>query len=216
MSETAFFVQKHKNLFSWTKEQPLNFVNLISQKIPNKINLNDSYDKINDTILNYYNKSKEKPIEKEIENKNSFSKNKNIDMNKILKNTFEKPGKIINENDINNFSASARASFSAYSNGNKNRKYRNSMDFNKSNFTEFLSFKEKGSVLDSFNFNLNKSEKKNNSNNLNSDFLRLELMNINFYSKKDINNIKDNHNYRNKFCNIHRRTKSVLTDLDYL
>jgi len=188
-AETAFFAKKHKNMFSWTGEQPLNFLNLPSPKISNRIDLNDSYEKINEVITNYYGKCKEK--------KPSISKN--ADLIKRIKNRFEKGGKILDEKDDNNFNFNFNSNF-------------NGIKFNKTSSTgSFKDFKDKGSIID----NWNKFDKKNN---LNSDILRLELMNLNCYSQKDINSIKgiDKFGIENKNNNKKRRTMSLFTDLDNL
>jgi hypothetical protein len=160
-------------------------VNLGSPKVAvsNKINLNDSYEKINEVITNFYGNCKEK--------KPSISKN--ADLIKRMKNRFEKGAKISDEQD--------RA--------NSNSKGFNSLGFK-------TSYNGKGSVLDNWNkfdkkiFN---SGVKLNENNLNSDILRLELMNLNCFSQKDINSIKgiDRFGSSNK-----RRTVSMLSGLEIL
>lgn len=165
-------------MFSWTGNQPLNFLNLASPKT-NKINLNDSYEKINEAITNIYGKCKEK--------KPSISKN--ADLIKRMKNRFEKGGKILDE------------------------KYNSGPSLNSLRFRNSSKVNERGSVTD----NWNKFDKKifgGTENNLNSDILRLELMNLNCYSQKDINSIRG----VEKFANTQkvRRTKSTISDLNNL
>jgi hypothetical protein len=108
-----------------------------------------------------------------------------------MKTRIEKGGKIIDEKDT-------------YNNNHNNLNNLNNLNFNKNSLTGL--FKDKENIE-----NWNKIDKRNN---LNSDILRLELMNLSCYSKKDINYIKGIDKFG--IINKQRKAKSALNDLDYL
>lgn len=120
---------------------------------------------------------------------------KNAEKIKRLKNSFEKAGKLIDDNFANK----------------KLNKFNNLQgSFNKK-FSQTDYFKK----LDERIFDDN-----DNKNNINSDLLRLELMNLNCYTQKDIKSINGNGN-GNGFSSMNnfykeRRTKSTFSLLDKL
>jgi hypothetical protein len=159
-------------------------------------NNNNNNNKIN--LNNSFEILKRFSIEK---NDNKISSSKNAEKIKRLKNLFEKSGKFLYE-DMDMISP---------------QRYNNLQgSFNKK-FIESEFYKKNDKRI----FNDNDKE-----NNINSDLLRLELMNLNCYTQKDIKSIKgierfsslnNNKNKNDKnFINKNRRTISTISLLDIL
>lgn len=202
-SEVNFYNKKHNNLFTWSniyKDTNINTcpqtnpmtnthyntinhntistttnLNTISQenfrtianekpKLSYNINLDDSYNKLNILIDNFYEERRNPHTT------NSLSLSKNTDYIKRFKDRFEKgaklvPLKIENKNNTNIIKPS------------------------------FECTRPKSSILESWN----KFDKKkiNFRENMNSDILRLELINLNCYSKSELEAITWNKKIKN-------------------
>jgi hypothetical protein len=170
--------------------------NCYSPKKINSIYFKNNFINLNDSFENL--SLKKFAIEKN-DNKIKISSSKNADKIKRLKNLFEKGGKFI------------------YEDLTSPRKYNNLQgSFNKK-FLESEFYKKNDKKI----FNDNDKD-----NNINSDLLRLELMNLNCYTQKDIKSIKgierfsslsNNKKSNDKnFIGKNRRTISTISFLDIL
>ena len=120
------------------------------------------------------------------ENLNKISKSKNAEKIKRLKKLFEKGGKFIYENmQSPQRSNNLQGSF--------NKKFKESEYFKKNDRRIF-------------------NENNNNENNMNSDLLRLELMNLNCYTQKDIKSIKGKERFSS--LNYNNDKKKILLKIE--
>ena len=137
--------------------------------------------------------------EKSLEKNKKNSDLKNIDKLKRMKNLFEKKPKFVEDNSITN----KRTNLLGLQ-GLQGLKNSLTKKISQTGTTE-------GDYFKKFDKRIFEENNEKNENNMNSDLLRLELMNLNCYTNKDIKSIKGSDS---RFSNLNnfskdRRTKST-------